>query len=112
LNSQSSAEALAKSRGCIECHTGVGDMHAKETVRLGCIDCHGGDPTTTDKLKAHVHPRFADAWISSANPVRSYTLLNYESPEFVRFVNPGDLRVAQVTCGSCHPRETLAVRKS
>ena len=35
-----------------------------------------------------------EAWDSSANPVRSYTLLNHESPEFVRFVNPGDLRVA------------------
>ncbi len=27
---------------------------------------------------------------SSANPQRSYTLLNREAPEFVRFINPGD----------------------
>ena len=40
--------------------------------------------------------RFPEAWRPSANPVRSYTLLNHESPEFVRFVNPGDLRVAHI----------------
>ena len=51
---------------------------------------------------------------SSANPVRSYTLLNHESPEFIRFVNPGDLRVAHLSCGttSCHADEVLQVRKS
>ena len=29
-------------------------------------------------------------------------LLNHESPEFIQFVNPGDLRVAEKTCGLCH----------
>ena len=28
--------------------------------------------------------------------------LNHESPEFIRFMNPGDLRVAQQACGLCH----------
>ncbi|MBA2743653.1 MAG: hypothetical protein H0U43_04995, partial [Chthoniobacterales bacterium] len=28
--------------------------------------------------------------------------LNHESPEFIRFINPGDLRVAQQACGLCH----------
>ena len=32
---------------------------------------------------------------SSANPKESYTLLNREAPEFVRFVNPSDYRVAR-----------------
>ncbi|MCA9169354.1 MAG: hypothetical protein KDB23_16890, partial [Planctomycetales bacterium] len=53
-----------------------------------------------------------EAWRTSANPVRSYTLLNHEDPEFIRFVNPGDLRVAHISCGQCHPNETLAVKKS
>ncbi len=45
--------------------------------------------------QAHVSARFPKAWGgSSRNPERSYTLLNRESPEFLRFVNPGDLRVA------------------
>jgi hypothetical protein len=114
---QTEADAAAKSQGCVVCHQGVGDMHArridgKPIVRLGCTDCHGGDPTATTTEKAHVHPCFPDAWPPSGNPIRSYTLLNHESPEFIRFRNPGDLRVAATTCGGCHPQETLAVRKS
>ena len=62
--------------------------------------------------KPTCRPAFPQAWATSANPVRSYALLNHESPEFVRFVNPGDLRVAAISCGNCHPREVLGVRKS
>jgi hypothetical protein len=114
LLGQGEEAARAKSAGCLECHKGAHDPHYKDTVRLGCCDCHGGDPTTTDKDRAHVHPRFGDAWRSSANPVRSYTLLNHETPEFVRFVNPGDLRVAHISCGTtgCHAKEVLQNRKS
>ncbi len=101
----------------MRCHQGVSDMHSKRIdgkpiVRLGCTDCHGGDPLATTVTKAHIQPRFPEAWPPSGNPVRSYALLNHESPEFVRFFNPGDLRVAATTCGGCHPQETLAVRKS
>ncbi|MBI3839838.1 MAG: hypothetical protein HY288_18095 [Planctomycetia bacterium] len=112
LSGQTREQAAAKSQGCVECHQNVRDMHDKPTVRLGCTDCHGGDPTATSKHEAHVPPRFPQAWATSGNPVRSYTLLNHESPEFVRFVNPGDLRVAAISCGNCHPREVLGVRKS
>src|SRR5438105_5256574 len=82
---QTAAEAAAKSAGCITCHQNVGDPHAKETLHIGCVDCHGGDATTCDKLRAHVAPSFPEAWRSSANPVRSYTLLNHEAPDFIRF---------------------------
>ncbi len=114
---QSESDAFAKSRGCVLCHQGVGDMHnrridGKPIVRLGCTDCHGGDPCATTAEQAHIHPRFPEAWPASGNPVRSYALLNHESPDFIRFFNPGDLRVAATTCGGCHPKETLAVRKS
>ena len=53
---------------------------------------------------AHVTPRFPDAWNwpASAKPKQSYSLLNQESPEFVRFVNPSDYRVAREACGACH----------
>jgi hypothetical protein len=111
---QTAAEADAKSAGCVACHQNTHDPHTKDTLHLGCGDCHGGDPTAADKFHAHVAPRFPDAWPSSANPVRSYTLLNHENPEFVRFVNPGDLRVAHISCGTagCHPREVLQNRLS
>ena len=113
LLSQTAKQAHENSRGCIVCHLHTGDMHTTGTVNLGCTDCHGGDPTEEkDKHRAHIHPNFPDAWRSSANPVRSYTLLNRESPEFIRFVNPGDLRIAHATCGQCHPNEVLQVKKS
>jgi hypothetical protein len=111
---QTQEEADQKSASCITCHRDAHDPHYKATVRLGCTDCHGGNSATTVKEKAHVAPRFPDAWRTSANPVRSYTLLNHEKPEFVRFVNPGDLRIAHISCGtvSCHQKEVLQVRKS
>src|SRR5213078_2308080 len=104
----------AKSAGCITCHQNVGDPHAKETLHIGCVDCHGGDATTCDKLRAHVAPSFPEAWRSSANPVRSYTLLNHESPDFIRFVNPGDFRITHLSCGmaGCHAKEVHDTKTS
>ena len=111
---QSKEKADRKSAGCLCCHQNVHDPHFKETLHLGCVDCHGGDPTSNVKEKAHVLPRFPEAWPTSANPVRSYTLLNHESPEFIRFFNPGDLRIAHISCGTanCHPKEVLQNRLS
>lgn len=114
LSRQTAEQAHEKSWGCIECHAGSRDPHVKDSVRIGCTDCHGGNACTTNMVQAHVWPSFPEGWNRSANPVRSYTLLNHERPEFVRFVNPGDLRVAHLSCGTtnCHPRETLEVKKS
>jgi hypothetical protein len=113
LMEQTEAERDRKSAGCVHCHQNVRDPHFKDTLRIGCTDCHGGDASCTDKERAHVRPRFPDAWPTSANPVRSYTLLNHESPEFIRFVNPGDFRVAHISCGTagCHPKEVYTNRK-
>lgn len=130
--SQSREQAEARSQGCLSCHRGIEPIHASASVRLACSDCHGGNndaaaPPGTGpgdaayeeaKDRAHVQPRFPKRWArpdgrpSSANPVRSYTLLNAEDPAFVRFVNPGDLRVAPAACGSCHPRQVNATLKS
>ncbi len=118
--SQSQADADAKSAGCLTCHTASDEwtMHAPKAVVLGCTDCHGGNTAvvapaglaTSDPAyarfrdQAHVLPRYPQAWHfpSSANPKRSYTLLNKEAPEFIRFVNPSDYRVARDSCGACH----------
>jgi hypothetical protein len=103
LIDQSRASADRKSAGCIECHANIEDMHQSPHVVLGCIDCHGGDPTPGLTMrKAHVLPRHPEHWPSSANPADSSVLLNHESPEFIQFVNPGDLRVADKACGACH----------
>ncbi len=112
LTRQTEAEAYAKSESCIHCHTDVGHMHPVNTVQLGCTDCHGGDATAFDIKRSHVWPRYGPAYKGSANPVRSYTLLNHESPEFIRFMNPGDLRVAHIACGQCHANSVLQLRKS
>lgn len=114
LNAQADELVAAKSQGCIQCHRGQHDPHFKETVRLGCTDCHGGNGRAIDKAAAHVHSRFPEAWPGSANPQRSYTLLNRESPEFIQFVNPGDLRVARLSCGTsgCHSEILDQVGKS
>jgi hypothetical protein len=116
---QEQADADRKSAGCASCHTAsdAATMHVSAAVVLGCTDCHGGDasihvpsgPHTDDAYaaardRAHVVPRYPRSWHypSSANPERSYTLLNHESPEFIRFVNPSDYRVANEACGACH----------
>ena len=131
---QSSADAVAKSVGCLDCHTATEQptMHANPGVVLGCTDCHGGSAsvrwigpsdraTVNDDPKyaeardaAHVLPMYPGAWHypSSANPERTYALLNKESPEYVRFVNPGDYRAAPEACGACHARTIEDAKRS
>ncbi len=117
---QSLMQSYAKSRGCQSCHTKTdqASMHVTPAVVLGCADCHGGDAAVTRPEgsepedtayraaldRAHVQPRYPKTWNypSSANPRNSYTLLNREAAEYVRFVNPSDYRVAREACGACH----------
>ena len=128
--SQTAVQVAAKSDGCYSCHTKTDEpsMHATPAVMLGCVDCHGGnaavrgDPSrgfddpdyVAARERAHVLPRFPAAWHypSSANPQRSYALLNREAPEFGRFVNPSDYRVAREACGACHMQVIEAAERS
>jgi hypothetical protein len=129
--------------GCISCHGQIEPMHkygatemltqlkdGKDAVGLTCTTCHGGnpaprknsdDPKDLDRVKrqAHVQSRFPEEWkrdgkSTGANPERSNTLLTRESWEYVRFINPGDNRVAERTCGSseCHAVEQKGVARS
>ena len=127
---QSIADMAAKSDGCTTCHVAsdAPTMHMSSAVRLGCTDCHGGDAAVIGdpeldrqdpayvaaREKAHVLPRFPESWHypSSANPKQSYALLNREAPEFVRFVNPSDYRVAREACGACHMPVIEAAERS
>src|SRR6266705_2313867 len=90
----------------MECHKGVEPMHkAEQNVVLGCTDCHGGNAgRKLKKEEAHILPKNKEFWKTSANPPNSNAWLNHESPEFIRFMNPGDLRVAEQSCGLCHER--------
>ena len=66
----------------------------------------------------HVAPGFPDGVqvldlnLSSANPANSSDLLDREDRRFIRFVNPGDLRVAREVCGACHAPEVAQVESS
>ncbi len=134
LIGQTSEEVETKNSGCISCHTQTDapTMHNSPSVRLACVDCHGGRseiavPDTVKAgsaaydeamRKAHVQPRHPEAWegndgkYSSKNPEGSYTILNEESPDFIRFINPGDLRVAKQVCGDCHQEQVGQVPTS
>ena len=132
-----------KLEGCVSCHNQIEPMHkygttdtleklkdGKDAVGLTCTACHGGNPAvakTNDdpkelervKQRAHVQPKFPNEWrrngrYTGANPERSNTLLSRESWEFVRFVNPGDLRVVAKTCAgsACHAVESKNVARS
>ena len=107
--------------GCTDCHGGdpsvMGPAGATPALAHGGDesndegdDGHGGkyakrnwDANYSSTMdRAHVLPQYPELWKNSANPVRSYTALNKEAAEFVRFVNPGDYRAAEAACGACH----------
>lgn len=128
--SQSPANVAVKSDGCYSCHTKTDEpsMHATPAVMLGCADCHGGNASVRGnpdlgfdhpdyvraREAAHVLPQYPESWHypSSANPPRTYALLNKEAPEFIRFVNPSDYRVVREACGSCHMATIEAAERS
>jgi hypothetical protein len=130
VREQSQDEADAKSSGCISCHTSTDEptMHPTRTVHIGCIDCHGGNnsihvaagtpPASPEykaaKVKAHVQPHNPIFKNRASLPERVFTGWLAESAEYVKFINPGDLRVATETCGAkgCHAAETRALSTS
>src|SRR6267143_4934159 len=125
LKSSTPTETL---EGCLKCHDRIEPMHkfgptstldkldhGKDAQGLTCTACHGGNPVATEKETAHVRPRFPREWERNGKfkiPERSGPLLARESLELVRFINPGDLRVANKTCGECHRPETNGAANS
>jgi hypothetical protein len=127
---QSQAEVERKNTGCVSCHTRTDEptMHPTRTVRLACIDCHGGDSTISvasgmapdsekyQEAKEKAHPKSAlpEFARTSANLIRPATKWLKENYDYIRFINPGDLRVAHQTCGQsgCHVNEVWRVQTS
>ncbi len=93
--------------GCEACHRpvrpdgtpeGLEVAHpAVDGVPLTCVDCHGGDGAARKQSEAHVVPASDDpAGLRFLSPRE----LDQVDPELLRFVNPGDLRVASRSCGA------------
>jgi hypothetical protein len=130
VRGQSREAAAQKSAGCISCHSPMDEptMHPTKTVQLGCTDCHGGNSEArvsagtaanspeyiAAKQTGHVQPRDVIFRDRAARPPEVFAKWLRESAEYVKFVNPGDLRVAPETCGAagCHTSETRAVSTS
>ena len=129
LGSMSGCEAeqvVLHRDNCEVCHqpldengVAAGLEEAHPWLELSCVDCHGGNPRICDgeivgndcstgwvydKERAHVDPNGSPPYIRNL-PARD---LDEIDQDFLRFVNPGDYRVAAQTCGggdsgsACH----------
>lgn len=77
----------APREGCLACHQSKNDPDPSHPIQaFGCVSCHLGNPHALDADRAHAG----------------------------MVVNPGDLRVADATCGQqqCHPELPVRVRSS
>ncbi len=120
--------------GCEVCHQpldensephGIADAHP--AFPLECTDCHGGNAYVCDgKLDLTGEDPSCDGdWVydqSRAHPSQAGApkdlvgltpeQLDEVDRDYLRFVNPGDLRVLQDSCGRCHTRESGVVKRS
>ena len=122
-------EITRMNRACVACHL-ASDSHTMhlEEVGLSCSDCHGGNwdrsqvPSRVDrsdpgydryKRLTHVFPKYyPDRWKTAGNPELLFSVSLHESVDWVRFVNPGDLRAARAACATCHADEVFRVKRS
>ncbi|MBI4814927.1 MAG: hypothetical protein HY791_01635 [Deltaproteobacteria bacterium] len=137
-NTSPSDPACARDRACVACHGlassgssgGIENMHP--WLYVTCVDCHGGvgvDPTQPTRQltreQAHVSmPAAMAQGTGGTEPKRTVYENHYlgrggvESlaggPEWLRFVNPSDLRVVDQTCAKagCHVGAGEKVRRS
>lgn len=119
---------------CEVCHSPLdedgrphGIEEAHPGVDLSCTDCHGGNAWVCDGTRTddEFGPGCDGEWVydkARAHPPRNGApefLKNLSSTEldgvdraWLRFINPGDLRVAEETCGRCHGGLVQRVRNS
>ncbi|MDP6943809.1 MAG: hypothetical protein QF464_06625, partial [Myxococcota bacterium] len=105
----------------------AGIEEAHPWLKLSCTDCHGGNDRICDGIKvvedgeavcdgewvydmdqAHVSPGAGPAYLKNL----STAALDEVDIAYLRFINPGDFRVLDQTCGPCHPSQTEAVMRS
>ncbi len=78
---------------------GIEPAHPFGDVNLACTDCHGGDSTNYSQVEAHVSAQGGPELIRNLTSGQ----LDRIDPGYLQFVNPGDLRVANTSCGSASP---------
>ncbi len=119
---------------CEVCHqplNGAGEAEGIEEAHpwhpLSCTDCHGGNAFVCngrldqsgdelrcegewiyDQERSHPDPAGSPEFLRDLLPGQ----LDAVDPDWLRFVNPADLRVVPETCGRCHTSEAAAVRRS
>jgi len=94
---------------CQFCHQNTPkslDEVAHPWAALTCVDCHGGNKDAFTQDNAHVAkpPMVASTYRHLATEQ-----MNDLDPDYLRFVNPGDLRVAEISCGSKNPQSIVGV---
>jgi hypothetical protein len=124
---QKRGQIAERNFNCVACHqydpdVEAGNMHKKAAVLVGCVDCHGGVSKAIGGLKAgispsdpfydsykkiaHVESKKSSIWNNgSGNPIDPGASTLAESPDYIRFVNPGDLHAARVACAACHDKD-------
>jgi len=105
--------------GCVSCHAGVEPVHNVLAItETECTICHGGDGAAETQEKAHVPvPDNWEAVRGSGLPPAPFGFikdmapdqLDQLDPDYLQFVNPGDIRIAMKTCGQCHPTQAASM---
>lgn len=97
-------------QGCMSCHYNLESIMPTNSAMMqaiyiegefvgdpnGCVVCHGGNPKATTKQEAHQ---------GSPEELKEHGAQNF-------YPNPGDLAIAEFTCGLCHGIYVDNVKKS
>ncbi|MGH1345671.1 MAG: hypothetical protein ACRBN8_29170 [Nannocystales bacterium] len=106
--------------GCLSCHEGIEQAHGPIPGDQ-CVTCHGGDPSSRSKADAHV--AIPSDWaeirgdglpVAPEGFIRDFApdQLDRLDPAYLQFINPGDIRVVDSTCGTCHPDQVRTMPTS
>ena len=130
---ESSSLSVQNAESCMVCHNasleddysgpGIENPHPfGQAANLRCTECHGGNGNGADRLASHVPPppEIGDEAFQLGNAKAYFNRLTlagldkypdyvvggvtYRALDYLRFVNPGDLRVVEEGrgCGACH----------
>lgn len=97
--------------GCVGCHRPIGptgERHGIEDAHpwfpLACTDCHGGEPLANTVEDAHPRALGFPSFLKDMSSDQLDNLARFSrNRDYLRFINPGDMRVADVGCGSNNP---------